>query len=98
MKFATVSFSKREMELIMATVTFDKLVYLETLKAAGIPDGQARAHVQALEDALRDSVATKADIVHLESSLRELEQRLTIKMGTMAVALAAFLAAIKYWG
>ena len=52
----------------MSTTTFDKLAYLEALKASGIPEQQARAHAVALEDALRDSVATKADIVRLENT------------------------------
>jgi hypothetical protein len=82
----------------MSTITFDKLSYLETLKASGVPEAQARAHAIALDEAFRDTVATKADITHLEGSLRELEQRLTIKMGTIAVALGGFLVAIKYLG
>ncbi|MEO5373850.1 MAG: hypothetical protein H7840_06165 [Alphaproteobacteria bacterium] len=46
----------------MSTVTFDKLAYLETLKASGVPDDQARAHASALDAALHDSVVTKADL------------------------------------
>jgi hypothetical protein len=82
----------------MSVTTFDKLAYLESLKAGGVPEPQARAHAQALDDALRDSVATKADILRLEGLIREVEQRMTIKMGAIAVALAAFLSAIRYWG
>lgn len=44
------------------STTFDKLAYLETLKAAGVPDDQARAHTHALDAAFRESVATKGDI------------------------------------
>ena len=40
----------------MSSTTFDKLAYLDSLKSAGIPDDQARAHAKALDDALRDSV------------------------------------------
>ena len=32
----------------MGSITFDKLKYLETLKASGIPEAQARAHIEAL--------------------------------------------------
>ncbi len=46
----------------MTTITFDRLTYLETLKAAGIPEAQARAHAVALDEALRDSVATRGDL------------------------------------
>ena len=71
----------------MSTATFDKLLYLETLKAAGVADDQARAHAHALDEALRDSVATKSD-------LREMELRLTIKLGGMLAAGIAVVAAI----
>lgn len=40
------------------------------------------------------SKGMKADFKHLEASLRELELRMTIKMGTMLVALVGF---IKYF-
>lgn len=53
----------------MTTITFDRLTYLETLKAAGIPEAQARAHAVALDEALRDSVATKGDITLLRSDI-----------------------------
>jgi len=49
----------------MTTITFDRLTYLETLKAAGIPEAQARAHAVALDEALKDSVATKGDVENL---------------------------------
>lgn len=44
----------------MSSVTFDKLAYLETLKASGVPEEQARAHASALDAALHDSVVTQA--------------------------------------
>ena len=53
----------------MTTITFDRLTYPETLKAAGIPEAQARAHAVALDEALRDSVATKGDITILRSDI-----------------------------
>ena len=59
----------------MTTITFDRLTYLETLKASGIPEAQARAHAIALDEALRDSVATRGD-------LRESELRLEAKIET----------------
>jgi hypothetical protein len=82
----------------MSTATFDKLLYLETLKAAGVPDDQARAHAHALDEAMRDTVATKSDIGDVKASMREMELRLTVKMGAMLIALGGFLAAIKFFG
>lgn len=52
------------------SVTFDKLVYLDRLKAAGVPDDVARAHAEGLEQALRESVATKNDVEKVETALR----------------------------
>lgn len=52
------------------SVTFDKLVYLDRLKAAGVPDDVARAHAEGLDQALRESIATKSDLEKLEASLR----------------------------
>ena len=44
------------------TILFDKLVYIDRLKRAGIDDNQARAHAEAMNDALRESVPTKSDL------------------------------------
>jgi hypothetical protein len=43
-------------------ITFDKLVYIDRLKSAGIDEPQARAHAEALDQALRESVATRQDL------------------------------------
>ena len=45
---------------------FDKLAYIDRLKRAGIDEGQARAHAEAVEEALRESVATKHDVAAVE--------------------------------
>jgi hypothetical protein len=91
----------------MATITFDKLAYIEHLKNAGVDEKQARAHAFALDDALKDSVATKGDVSSLGKDLRtamemlrkdmkELELRMTIKMGAMVfVAAGVILAAMR---
>jgi len=49
------------------TLVFDKLIYLDRLKSAGVSDEVARAHADGLDQALRDSVATKSDLQALES-------------------------------
>ena len=51
-------------------ITFDKLVYIDRLKSAGVDEPQARAHAEALEQALRDTVATKHDLRNLGDELR----------------------------
>jgi hypothetical protein len=59
----------------MATVTFDTLKFVERLKAAGIPEGQARAMVEAQAEALAESsvnvLATKSDVSRIELKLAE---------------------------
>jgi hypothetical protein len=68
------------MLLRMATVTFDTLKFVETLKSSGIPEEQAKALARAFSEAQESAqLATKAD-------LRELELRLTLKLGTMMAA------------
>jgi len=54
----------------MATVIFDTLKFVERLKAAGVPEGQAKAMAEAQQDALSESVAaqlaTKVDLAELK--------------------------------
>lgn len=53
-----------------SAVTFDRLTYIDRLREAGVDDKQARAHAEALDAALRDTVATKTDIDLLRAELR----------------------------
>lgn len=50
--------------------TFDRLTYIDRLTAAGFDDRQARAHAEALDAALRESVASKGDVQDLGHDLR----------------------------
>ena len=52
--------------MAMAAVTFDKLSYSQTLRSGGFTSEQAEASAHALDHALRDSVATKADLGSLK--------------------------------
>jgi DNA-binding transcriptional MerR regulator len=51
-------------------ITFDRLAYIDRLREAGFDEKQARAQADALDAALRDSVATKADLKELAGELR----------------------------
>ena len=57
----------------MATITFDTLKFVEKLKAAGVPEAQAKAEAEALQsvfaETLETQLATKVDIVRLERRL-----------------------------
>ena len=54
----------------MATITFDTLKFVEKLKAAGVPEAQAKAEAEALQgvfaETLETQLATKTDIVRFD--------------------------------
>ena len=50
-------------------MTFDKLAYVDRLKAAGFNEPQARAMADGLDQALREEVATKSDVAALKSDI-----------------------------
>ncbi len=70
-----------------SALTFDRLAYVDRLRNGGIEERQARAHAEALDAALRDSVATRSDIVDLQRQTREAETRLEAKIETSAANL-----------
>jgi len=75
----------------MATVTFDTLKFVETLKEAGVPETQAKAFSTAVQESHEAAdLATKADLREVETNLRheikELELRMTIKLGSIVIA------------
>ena len=53
----------------MATLTFDKLAYVDRLKAAGVGEREARALAEGLDQALREEVATKSDLAAVKTDL-----------------------------
>jgi hypothetical protein len=69
----------------MATITFDTLKYVEKLKAAGVPEGQAKAEAEALvsafSEAMEAQLATKNDINRIEKELVVLKWMTGIVMG-----------------
>ena len=79
-------------------ILFDKLAYIDKLKRAGIDETQARAHGEALDSALRESVATKNDVVTLRHDLQLAVRDLTIRTGGIAIVLFGALASIKFFG
>jgi hypothetical protein len=75
----------------VTAVPFDTLKLARKLEGAGFPAKQAGDTAEALAEAMAGAeLATKAD-------LRDLEQRLTIRLGGMlVVATGVLLAAIRY--
>ena len=91
----------------MATITFDTLKFANKLKSAGVLPEHAEAEAEALADIFEinlKEVATKEDIKHLEERLCDrfdgkfiqLEQRMTIRLGTlMVIAVSAVATLVK---
>ena len=72
----------------MATVTLDTHKFIRKLRESGMPDAQAEAVADAFREAQGEAdLTTKPD-------LRELELRLTIKIGGMLVIAVGVLAAV----
>ena len=82
----------------MTDLLFDKLAYKDKLTASGVPEASARAHADALDEALRESVATKSDVALVRKDLAIAEQRLKIWTGGVAAAaVSALFAALHMW-
>lgn len=83
-------------------ITFDKLLYIDRLKSAGVEEQQARAHAEALDQALRDTVATKQDVrdeaTRLQHQIEIAVRDLKIWMGGIVVVIVGALASIRYFG
>jgi hypothetical protein len=90
-------------------LTFDKLVYIDRLKSAGVDEPHARAHAEALDQALRDTVATRQDIQDVRNEIIRLENKiestvaiavrdLKIWMGGAIIVAFGALATIKFFG
>jgi hypothetical protein len=79
----------------MTTMTFDKLAYIDRLKAAGFAEPQARAMADGLDHALREEVATKSDVATLRSEIDLLRVEVKSEMGTLRGELLAAMKADK---
>ncbi|SJM94289.1 conserved hypothetical protein [Crenothrix polyspora] len=92
----------------MATITFDTLKFVRTLKAAGVPENQAEAISEAFKDAQGEAaLATQHDVDNvrrdiddlrrdMDSRFIQMEQRLIIKLGTlMALSIGIVAALVK---
>ena len=78
----------------MATLAFDTLAYSKKLKAAGVPEKQAEVQAEALAEIIEERLATKQDIMMLRRDMKELEMRLTIRLGIMMAASIAIVATL----
>jgi hypothetical protein len=72
----------------VATLTFDKLAYVDRLKAAGMGEREARALAEGLDQALREEVVTKTDLVAVKTEL-------SADIAAVKTELSADIAAVK---
>ncbi|ATQ66678.1 MULTISPECIES: DUF1640 domain-containing protein [Methylosinus] len=73
------------------SVAFDTLKFVEKLEAGGFTHEQAKAAAEAFAEATSQELATEAD-------LRELELRMTVKLGGLTVgATGVIIAAVRYF-
>jgi DNA-binding NarL/FixJ family response regulator len=79
----------------MTTMTFDRLAYIDRLKAAGFAEPQARAMADGLDQALREEVATKSDLAALRAELQGDLGLIRIEMGGLKGELLAAIKADK---
>jgi hypothetical protein len=79
----------------MTTMTFDRLAYIDRLKAAGFAEPQARAMADGLDQALREEVATKSDLAALRAELQSDLGLIRIEMGGLKGELLAAMKADK---
>jgi hypothetical protein len=75
----------------MTTMTFDRLAYVDRLRAAGFNEPQARAMADGLDQALREEVATKSDITALKSDMAALRS----EIGVLRVDVKADVASLR---
>ena len=77
----------------MTTITFDTLKFVERLKAAGVPEEQAKAIMEAQKEALGEAalltLATKSDIERIERKQLEHDGEFKLLKWMMGLVLAA---------
>jgi hypothetical protein len=80
----------------VATLTFDKLAYVDRLKGAGMDERQARALADGLDQALREEVATRTDIAAVGTELAALRHELKGEIAAVRQELKGEIAAVRH--
>ena len=77
------------------SVAFDTLRAARRLRdEAGFDEKQAGILVDTFAEGLTETLATKADVEALRGQMRELEHRMTIRLGAMMVGAVALIVAL----
>ncbi len=80
----------------MATLTFDKLAYVDRLQAAGMGEREARALAEGLDQALREKVATKIDVASVRTELSADIAAVRTELAAVRTELTADIAALSH--
>jgi transketolase C-terminal domain/subunit len=78
-------------------ILFDRLAYVDRLKAGSFSEQQARAAADALGEALVETVATKADIVSVKADIGQLETKFEARFASVEARIAESRASIIQW-
>ena len=80
----------------MSSTTFDTLAYSKRLQELGFTREQAEGFAQIQREIIDDRLATKQDLLavktELQQQMKDLEYRLTIRLGGMMAASIALVA------
>ena len=81
----------------MVAITFDTHAFVKELTDAGMPEPQAEVLARSNKTLIDEKLVTKEDLrLELRRELREMELRLTIRIGSMmVVAIGVVVALIK---
>jgi hypothetical protein len=76
----------------------DRLDLAHAIEAAGIERKAAEHLAATIFDAIRENVATKADIAELRAQIELVKHQLWTRLGSLVVVVAGLLfAALHYW-
>jgi hypothetical protein len=75
----------------MSAIPFDSHAFVKRLISAGMPEGQAEILAEEQAKLIETQLATKTDI-------ELLKHELTIRVGSMIVALGGVLIGVKFFG
>jgi hypothetical protein len=78
-------------------ILFDRLAYVDRLKAGSFSEQQARAAADALGEALTETVATKADIAQLETKMETRFSALDVRFAAIETRIAESRASVIQW-
>ncbi len=76
------------------TIAFDTLAYAKRLKEVGVPEKQAEVQAEAMVELVEERLATKQDILDLKRDMKEMEMRITIRLGALMMAAVGTVAAL----